>query len=87
MKHILKTYKNIVNHMNNIQNILTNNIVVVLLFHFVGAGFCCVCWICVWYGLPVLGSYLDAVASALMPYFLACAVFLWGGMLCNAPNA
>ena len=63
------------------------HIVVVLLFHFVVAGFCCVCWIWVWYGLPVLGSYLLAVASALMTCFLAMEVFLCSGMLCNAPNA
>ena len=40
-----------------------------------------------WYGLPVFGSYLDAVANALMACFLACAGFLTGGMLCSAPNA
>lgn len=61
--------------------------VVVLLFHLGLSVFCCVCWIWVWYGLPVLGSYLDAVANALRACFLAWAGFLAGGMLCRAPSA
>ena len=60
---------------------------VVLLFHLGLSVFGCVCWMWVWYGFPVLGSYLLAVARALMACFLACAGFLTGGMLCNAPNA
>jgi len=35
----------------------------------------------------VFGSYLDAVASALMACFLAWAGFFGAGMLCNAPSA
>ena len=60
---------------------------VVLLFHLGLSVFCCVCWMWVWYGLPVFGSYLDAVASALMACFLAWAEFLASGMLCRAPSA
>ena len=62
-------------------------VVVVLLFHLGLSVFCCVCCMWVWYGLPVFGSYLDAVASALMACFLAWAGFLGAGMLCNAPSA
>lgn len=62
-------------------------LVVVLLFHLGLSVFCCVCWMWVWYGFPVFGSYLLAVANALMACFLAWAGFLTGGMLCNAPNA
>ena len=57
---------------------------VVLLFHL---GLSVFCWMWVWYGLPVLGSYLDAVARALRACFLACAGFLGVGMLCSAPSA
>ena len=35
----------------------------------------------------MFGSYLDAVANALMACFLAWAGFLGTGMLCNAPSA
>ena len=57
---------------------------VVLLFHL---GLSVFCWMWVWYGFPVFGSYRDAVARALMACFLAWAEFLASGMLCNAPSA
>lgn len=60
---------------------------VVLLFHLDLTEFCLVCWICVWYGPPVFGSYLDAVARALRACFLAWAEFFGVGMLCSAPSA
>lgn len=60
---------------------------VVLLFHLGLSVFCCVCCMWVWYGFPVFGSYLDAVARALRACFLAWAGFLGVGMLCRAPSA
>lgn len=40
-----------------------------------------------WYGCPVFGSYLAAVAMALRACFLACAGFLGVGMTVSAPSA
>ena len=59
--------------------------VVVLVVHFV-LGFVC-CWMWVWYGCPVLGSYLAAVAIALMACFLACAGLRGVGRVFSAPRA
>lgn len=52
-----------------------------------GVVFCCVCWMLVWYGAPVLGSYFVAVASALSAFLRACWIFLGLGRLCKAPSA
>ena len=62
-------------------------LVLVFLVGVLGRVFCCVCWMLVWYGAPVLGSYLVAVASALSAFFLACWMFLGLGRLCKAPSA
>ena len=57
---------------------------VVLLFHL---GLSVFCWMWVWYGLPVFGSYLDAVVRALMAWVLAWAGFLGGVMLWSGGRA
>lgn len=58
--------------------------VVVLLVHFVVF---LVCWMWVWYGCPVLGSYLAAVAMALRACFLACDGLRGVGSTVSAPSA
>lgn len=58
---------------------------VVWLFHFVVVFL--VCWMWVWYGCPVLGSYLLAVAMALRACFRAWVLFLGCGRTLSAPSA
>ena len=57
---------------------------VVWLFHFWGFRVCCR-W--VWYGCPVFGSYLLAMAIALRACFLAWVLFLGVGWAVSAPSA
>ena len=59
--------------------------VVVLVCHFVVVFL--FCWMCVWYGCPVLGSYLAAVAIALRACLRAWVGFLGCGRTVNAPSA
>lgn len=58
--------------------------VVVLVVHLV-LGFVCCWW--VWYGCPVLGSYLAAVAMALRAFLRACVGLRGVGRTVSAPRA
>ena len=58
---------------------------VVWLVHFVVVFL--FCWMCVWYGCPVLGSYLAAVAMAFKAFLRACIGFLGCGRTESAPSA